>query len=49
MSWAWCFGWRGAEEADGGDLAQEGKHAATALAGEGDGLGELGGGFADLA
>ncbi len=49
MSWASDKGgWR-AEEADRGDLAQEGQHAATALAGEGYGLGKLGGRFADLA
>ena len=48
MSWASGSEWGGAEEADRGDLAQEGEHAATALAGEGDGLGELGGGFADF-
>ena len=49
MSWArGKGGWR-AEEADRGDLAQEGQHAATALAGEGYGLGKLGGRFADPA
>lgn len=39
MSWAGCFGWRGAQESDGGDLAQEGEDSAAALAGEGYGLG----------
>ncbi len=34
---------------DGFDFAQEGEQAAAALAGEGDGLGELGGGFAKFA
>ena len=49
MSWTGCKGWWRAEEAEGRDLAQEGEHAATALAGEGYGLGKLGGRFADLA
>ena len=39
MSWAGCFGWRGAQEADGSDLAQKGEDSAAALAGEGYGLG----------
>ena len=39
MSWAGRFGWRGAQEADWGDLAQEGEDSAAALAGEGYGLG----------
>ena len=39
MSWAGRFGWRGAQEADWGDLAQEGEDSAAALAGEGNGLG----------
>jgi hypothetical protein len=39
-------GWR-AKEADGGDFPQEGENSPTALAGEGLGLGELRGRFAD--
>ena len=38
----WC-----AQEADGRDFAQEGENSPTALAGEGLGLGELRGRFAD--
>lgn len=49
MSWAGGKGWGCAEEADRSDLAQEGEHSATALAGKRDGFGKLGGGFADLA
>ena len=49
MSWASGKGWGRTEEADRGDLAEEGEHAATALAGERDGLGKLGGGLADPA
>ena len=34
---------------DGFNFAQEGESSAAAVTGEGDGLGELGGGFAELA
>ena len=46
--WQGAIGRRGAEESEGGDFPQEGEDAATALAGEGDGLGEFGGGLADF-
>ena len=49
MSWEGRFGWRGAKESDGGDFPQEGENFTAALAGEGLGLGKLGGGFADFA
>lgn len=41
-------GWS-AHQVDGSNFAQEGEDAAAALAGEGNWLGELWGGFAELA
>ena len=47
--WQGVIGRRGAEEAEGGDFAQEGEDSAAALAGEWNRLGEFGRGLADLA
>jgi len=46
--WVGLASWWAAHQVDGFDLAQEGEQAAAAVTGEGNGFGELGGGFAEL-